>query len=35
VVIDEEAFFDGTCHGAKEVGLLTSDHVACGRCGGQ
>jgi hypothetical protein len=35
VVIDKKTFFDGTCHGAKEIGLFISDHAAFGRCGGQ
>ena len=28
VVVDEEAFFDGTCHGAKGAGLLFATRLA-------
>jgi len=33
MVVDKETFFDGTCHGAKKLGLLTFGHAASGRCG--
>jgi len=33
VIVDKETFFDGTCHGAKKLGLYTIGHAASGRCG--